>query len=259
MAASDLLELALDSHGGLERWRAAQEVRIDMRGGGLVFAARAPLRRRGRAGGTVHFSTDEPRTIFYPSRNPKFPAPIDDGQLGVYDKGSVWIEGLSGETLARRDEARAAFAGLRHQLRWDRLDEIYFKGYALWNYIAAPFMFTRNGFQLREGRPFRHRDERWRTLEVTFPDDVPTHSREQTFYFNERGILQRHDYVAEVIGSYAVSAHSVYDHKTFDGIVVPTRHKVTLRAGHRATPGPATIWIRIDDFKLVQRTGGPDA
>jgi hypothetical protein len=254
MAAADLLELALDGHGGLERWRAAREVRIRIRSGGLVFAAREPLRRRGHAGGTVHFSTDEARTVFYPSANPKFPAPVDDGQIGVYDKGSVWIESSSGEALVRRDQARAAFAGLRRQLWWDRLDAIYFRGYALWNYIAAPFMFTRSGFQLREGKPFKHRDEVWRTLEVTFPDDVPTHSREQTFYFNEQGILQRLDYVAEVVGSYAVSAHSVYDHETFDGIVVPTRRNVTPRVGQRAAPGPAMIWIRIDDFELVPRT-----
>jgi len=33
--------------------------------------------------------------------------------------------------------------------------------------------------------------ETWRPLQVTFPADIHTPCREQTFYFNATGLLQR--------------------------------------------------------------------
>src|SRR6202140_2481150 len=30
--------------------------------------------------------------------------------------------------------------------KWDQLQRVYFLGYAMWNYLAAPFIFVRDGF-----------------------------------------------------------------------------------------------------------------
>ena len=52
-------------------------------------------------------------------------------------------------------------------------------------------MFTRPGFQLKELDRHRENGTLWRRLHVTFPADIPTHCHEQTFYFNQEGVLQR--------------------------------------------------------------------
>ena len=50
------------------------------------------------------------------------------------------------------------------------------------------------GFEVRERGPWLEDRERWRRLVVRFPADVPAHSREQTYYFDEHGLLRRLDY-----------------------------------------------------------------
>ena len=52
------------------------------------------------------------------------------------------------------------------------------------------------------------------------PRSFDTHSREQTFYFDERGVLRRHDYVAEVVGGWAHGAHYCADHVEAGGLEV---------------------------------------
>ena len=49
---------------------------------------------------------------------------------------------------------------------------------------------------------------------VRFPDDYPTHSAEQTFYFNQQGLLKRLNYVVDILGGgpAAGGAHYCFDH-----------------------------------------------
>ena len=47
---------------------------------------------------------------------------------------------------------------------------------------------------------------------------------EQTFYFNEKGLLQRLDY--EAVGP---TAHYCFDHTAFGGLVFPTLRRVVRR------------------------------
>jgi len=114
-------------------------------------------------------------------------------------------------------------------------------------------MLAGNGFALREGTPLQQGDEVWRSLVATFPPDIPTHSRQQTFYFDERGWLRRLDYTAEVIYSWAASSNLCADHKRFSGILVPTRRRVVLRLGQRPLPGLAIVWIKVEEFELIPR------
>jgi len=258
MAATDLLEQAIDAHGGMERWRSAREVRVRLSSGGRLFDQRLPKARR--VSGEVRFSTDRPYAEFagyrffvtgniqgenWKSTTPSFPA--------VFDNGAVRIEGPGGTALGPRQDGRASFARFSRRLWWDQLDGLYFRGYAMWNYVTAPFMLAGNGFALREGTPLQHGDEVWRSLVATFPPDIPTHSPEQTFYFDERGWLRRLDYTAEVIYSWATSSNLCYDHKRLSGILVPTRRRVVLRMGGRPLPGPTIVWIKVEEFELIPR------
>jgi len=67
----------------------------------------------------------------------------------------------------------------------------------------------------------------WRVLEVTYPDDVPAHTKVQQLYFDHDFMLRRLDYVTDVLSG--VAAHYCYDHVTIDGLIFPTLRRVVRR------------------------------
>jgi hypothetical protein len=160
--------------------------------------------------------------------------------------------------VAARDDPRPEFRRLRRQFRWDDLDLLYFAGYALWGYATAPFIFRRPGFEVEEADPWREDGETWRALRVRFPDAIPAHSRQQLYYFDDRGLLRRNDYTAEVFGSWARATHYCWDHETFDGIVVPTRRTaMPRRRNGRPLTAVSLVKIAIDD--VAAGDAGPPA
>ncbi len=241
MAEPDLLTLALDTAGGLARWHSVREIRARLRSGGFALAARGRPRAFARYEATI--ATDAPRVVIAP-----YPRP---GARGIFEAGLVRIESEAGETLALRENPRALFTGWRRKLWWDALDALHFAGYALWNYFNAPFILGRPGFETAELEPWEEGGERWRRLRVRFPSVVPTHSREQVFYFDAAGRLRRHDYTAEVFGGWARAAHYCTDHRDFGGLLLPTRRRVyPRRRDGRPRPFPTLVWIDVDDVHL---------
>ncbi len=129
---------------------------------------------------------------------------------------------------------------------WDQLHRLYFTSYAVWNYLNTPFLFTLPGFEVREIEPHQENGESWRCLWVKSPPDIPTHNGfqaggEQTFFFDEKGLLQRLDYVA--VGP---AAHCCFDHATFGGVVFPTLRRVVSRPGPRVN-APTSVLLQITD------------
>jgi hypothetical protein len=98
--------------------------------------------------------------------------------------------------------------------------------------------------------------ESWRGLKVIFPRSYVTHSTEQTVYFDAKGLIRRHDYSVDVSGG-AKTAHYLFDHRTFDGIVFPTRRRVHLRGPDRQ-PQRDLVIISADlsDFDLSRAGPG---
>ncbi len=222
------LEEAVAAHGGLERWRSAASIEAEVRSGGVALATKlagGPFRRY-----RALVSASEPRTVIEP-----YPAA---GARGVFERDRVRIEAEDGRVLAERDDPRSRFPGGRRRLWWDRLDALYFAGYALWNYLTTPYLLLSDGVEARE---------EGRRLQVTFPPGMPTHSREQTFWFDDQGLLERLDYTAEVFGGWARAAHLCAEHRTYDGLVFPTRRRVVPRSGAgRPRRGPTLVRIDLD-------------
>jgi hypothetical protein len=233
----DIVEQAIAAHGGLDLWENAGEVSVQISSGGLAFASKF----QGHAVRDVEarVSVRGQHVILAP-----YPGP---GQRGVLDQdGTVRIETDDGELVEARGNARDAFADLRHKLWWDRLDILYFATYAIWTYVSTPFVFTREDYQLVELDRWVEHGESWRRLAVTFPDHVHTHSREQVFYVDASGLIRRHDYTAEPIGGWAKAAHYLLDHRSFDGLVVPTRRRVYPRkSNNQRHVGPLLVWIEM--------------
>ncbi len=88
-----------------------------------------------------------------------------------------------------------------------------------------------------------------RRLKVTFPANVHSHSTEQVFYFDARGLLRRHDYSVDIIGG-SDSAHYVSEHKTFGGIVFPTKRRV-YAYGADSRPVLDRIAVSIDFHEIT--------
>ncbi|MEH1092453.1 hypothetical protein [Micromonospora sp. CPCC 205739] len=212
---SDLTHAVIRAHGGLDRYQQFSSATVHFRSGGALWAIkgqegifdRAAVRVDLRRQFASHFPFKAPdlRTSFTAQR--------------------VAVEGDTGEVKAERLNPRASFAGHVLETPWDDLDVAYFAGYAMWTYLTSPFTFARPDFQTENLSPVTEEGETWNRLKVTFPDDIATHSREQTFYFDQDGLLRRHDYTAEVLNA-GPAAHYCYDHKEFGGIMVPTRRCV---------------------------------
>jgi hypothetical protein len=241
--SAGLLDEVLEAHGGLERWSEVRRISARVRAGGLLPRTRMPGNRLADVEATVELA--RPRTVLDP-----FPGP---GRRGVFEGAGSRIETADGEAVESRDDARPLFSGrsgLRRNLRWDALDSVYFAGYALWNYLTTPHLLTRDGVEVVEGESRAEGGERWRRLEVRFPPGLPTHSREQAFLVDGRGLVRRHDYTAEVVGGFAKAAHYCDEHREFGGLVFPTRRRVVPRGPRGGgLRGPVLVSLEIGEVR----------
>ena len=82
-----------------------------------------------------------------------------------------------------------------------------------------------------------------------FSPDIPTHSPEQIFYFDDKGLIRRLDYSTVITKTTA--AHYLHDHKNFSGLVVPTLRRAYFRMPDgRAQPEPVTVELGYSDLTL---------
>lgn len=239
--ATELLDEVMAAHGGADRFAAAREIAIDLSSWGALFLLKRQRRRLPAF--ECRIQTATPHAVFAP-----YPQP---GRRGVFTGDAVRIEADDGEPLIERRDPRAAFHRRRRIVHWDDLDLLYFAGYAWWNYLTTPFLLARPGFDVTEIEPLRFRGEELRRLRVRFPDDVPTHCREQVFAFSSDGLLRRHDYTAEVIGGFATGAHLTSEHVRAGGLTFPTRRRVKPRGPRGIVlPGPTIVGLDVTDVAV---------
>src|SRR6266480_260036 len=193
----DLLTRAVDAHGGLSRWREIEAFQLRMSTDGGLW------RLKGLPDGlrdvTLRIQAHRPIVTITPFGG--------EARTGHFTPDRVWIEDANGGVVEERVAPRASFAGHVLTTPWDKLQELYFVSYALWNYLAIPFVFTEPGFETREIGPHEENGETWHRLLVKYPPSIPTHCAEQVLYFNAQGLLQRMDYSADVVGAPIVFAH----------------------------------------------------
>lgn len=146
-------------------------------------------------------------------------------------------------------------SGVRRNVRWDPLDTAYFAGYASCNYLTAPFLLTCDGVTVTECEPWRESGQQWRRLLATFPAHLHTHCRQQTFYVDPDGLIRRHDFVAEPVGTWARAALYCDQHRRLDGLTFPTRRRVLPRGpGDRALPRPTLLALEFDEIDIETRS-----
>ncbi len=231
---SELRDLVIDAHGGIARWNKVKAIDGDMSITGLLWARKGWPDVLQDVHVTV--STKIQSTSYRP-----FTAP---NKRSVYQPDQTRIETLDGQVLQERRDPRPAFQNHVPETQWDELDLAYFSGYAMWNYLTTPFVFSWPGVLCEEIAPWNENGNVRRRLKVTFPDSIATHCPEQIFHIDGNGMISRLDYSAVVVGSIP-TAHYVSDYKTFDGIKIATKRRA-LRRNPDGTAMPAPIAVAID-------------
>ena len=173
--AMQIVHEAIEAHGGMDYWSSIGALEAEISASGFLFTAKQrPVLHRVR----MRAVTDEPRFTFF-----DFPKPGQTAELIGNDEVRI-LDGKR-NIVAKRENPRAEFRGIRRQFIWDDLDFIYFAGYATWNYLTMPFILQRKGFRIEALEPLPGTLGQFTRLQVTFPADIPTHSRQQIFDFDD--------------------------------------------------------------------------
>ena len=239
---TDLQDIAIAAHGDIERWRSYDRLTARVINGGALWEI------KGQGDVLGHYTASIELHRQFASHTPFG----GEGLRSHFTPERVAVETTEGVVVQERINPRGAFAGHVLDTPWDRLHAAYFTGYAMWNYLTEPFSFTEPGFEFAELEPWQEDGETWRRLQVTFPEHLVTHTRVQTYYIDDRGLIRRHDYHPDVLGpSDRDSAHYSWDHKEFDGFVFPTKRSVHLTDENgRKVPEPVVVSIELDDIAL---------
>jgi hypothetical protein len=218
--ARAVIERACRSYGGDDHWRRL-ELRLEMRAlAGLIPAMKGVGKTFPRPGRML--VRPAARSVIFED----YPTP---GTRACFEDGMIWLED-DGRRHTGAANHRGSFTGWQKWRRWQPLDAVYFFGYAVTHYHAVPFT-------LPEGRLLRHRAHaQGDILTVELPRSLHTHNRRQTFHFDAEGLIQRHDYVAEIVGWWAAGAHFWRDYVRVDGFPVARTRHVVARLGGQPVP-----------------------
>jgi hypothetical protein len=231
---SDLLNFAVEAHGGSTLWKRLSVVKAGVSITGALWAFKghpnllkdveleAKLHEQKL---TMHLLGKDRRIILTPNR--------------------IEIETESGIMVEGRDDPRASFEGHRRETPWDELHVAYFASYAIWADLTSPFLYTCPGIVTQELPPWQEDGEIWRPLKATFPDTITRHSREQISYFGPDGLLRRHEYTVDFLGG-APGLNYAAKYRNVAGVMVPMERRVYAYDGHkRKIPEPLLVAINV--------------
>ena len=231
---NDLLKLAIGGHGGLHRWEQISRFRAAVSITGTIWT------HKGRPGllncVVLEGETRDQRLTISP-----FPRP---GRYATWEPSRQTIRTAEGALVAERRDPVAAFIERTRESPWDEFQVAYVVSEANWNYFVAPFLFARRDVETEESWPWWEDGQVWRRLLVTYPERIVAHTRQQTCYFDDTGLLRRLDYSVDVLGGGA-AVHYPARYRAFDGIMVPTRREVFAR-NPDGSPNLGSVSVAID-------------
>jgi hypothetical protein len=209
-----LLAFAIEAHGGMNAWNEFDSLRANVSIGGVLWDMKQlpGIFKNVR----IELKLREHHVITHL---------VDVGERIIFTTNQMSLESESGEVLNTRADPRSAFAGQSADSRWDKLHAGYFASYALWGYLTTPFLYTYPGFDAREIDPWHENGERWRVLQVTFPDGSAAHTRTQYVYFGDDGLVRRHLYTVDILGG-APGTNYAFEYQAANGVMIATRRRI---------------------------------
>ncbi len=192
----ELLEKALEAHGGLDRWKSFEKVEAQIVSGGGFFSLKGLLQDADPRQMTVWLHEERSSVLPYGAPD----------QRTMFTPDRIAIEKLDGTVVAERLTPKDSFAGHQMHTPWDPLHRAYFNGEALWTYLTTPFLLAVEGVRVEETEAWTEGAETWRVLRAWFPGAIETHSAIQDFFFGEDFLLRRHDYNVNIAGGFGASS-----------------------------------------------------
>jgi hypothetical protein len=219
---SGFLDEVIDAHGGIDRWKSYKQVEATIVSGGGFFPLKGLLQDADPRRTTVWLH--EQRSSLVPYGAPD--------QRSTFTSERIAIEKLDGTVVAERPAPKDSFAGHQMNTPWDALQLAYFNGEALWTYLVTPFLLAMDGVRVEETEPWKEGEQTWRVLRAYFPGAIETHSLVQDFFFDDAGLLRRHDYQLNIAGGFGAS-QLTSQYTTANGIALPTRRRAYTRGPDR--------------------------
>ena len=236
---TELLDLAVRAHGGLERWRQIRSIRVAASITGAIWFVKG----QGDALKDVVLTADtdsERLSVEFPGQDKR----------AIFEPQRIVIEHMDGTPIVQRDDPEQSFVGQQRETPWDAIHVIYFVGEALWTYLNVPFLYTQDGFVTEEITPIEVDGEVWRRLRVTFPDHIKSHTRTQISCFGPDGLLRRHDYTVDILGG-ATGLNYASEYRDVSGIVIPTKRRIYAFEGdYQPVWDPLLVSIDMGEITL---------
>jgi hypothetical protein len=236
---SDLLEMAVDAHGGLDRWNEVASVKIDVSITGAIWYVKGQPDVLNDIVMVADTTRERVATAF-----------VGQDRATVFEPDRVVLSTADGMVTETREDPEESFAGQTADSPWDAVHVAYFSGEALWTYLNTPFLYTQKRFVSDEIASIEVAGETWRRLKVIFPDEVRSHTREQIFNFGPDGLLRRHDYTVDILGG-ATGLNYASDYREIDGLMFPTKRRVYAYQGdYELVPEPLLVAVDIGAITL---------
>jgi hypothetical protein len=236
----ELAALAIRAHGGLSRWQKLARLSARQRVHGMMF--RHIAQRELFNDTKITIALHRQWASHAPFAGPALRSSMEPQRVA--------IESVSGQVMAERLNPRLSFGDQHGDAPMDTLQIAYFIGYAMWMSLTTPFNFAMPGVYCSEIAPWDEYGECWRRLRVRYPPSIASHCDEQVFYFDDAGLLQRHDYNIDVAGGIPVADY-VATHNHGGGIVVPASRVLLQRMpDNTALAEPSILEIGLGDILL---------
>ncbi len=237
---SDLLDLAVQAHGGLKGWNKLKSMKVAASITGAIWYVKG----KGDVLKNVILTADTKQEHLVTD----FPG---QDKRSLFEPDRIVMEKVDGTLIACRDNPEKSFEGQQRETPWDDIHVAYFCGEALWTYLTTPFLYTYEGFETEEISSIQVDGETWRRLKVTFPDYVKSHTREQISCFGPDGLLRRHDYTVDILGG-ATGLNYASEYRDVDGVKLPTKRRVYAYEGdYQIVKEPLLVAIDIGEISFT--------
>lgn len=239
---NDLVNLAIEAHGGLERWNQYSSLSAHLVQGGALWGLKGK-------GGLL----DDVNVTVALKRQWASHAPFGSADVrSSFEKDRIALERQDSSLIEELKDPRTSFAGHTLETPWSDLQLAFFAGCAMWTYLNVPFVLAQPDVHSKELSPWDETGETWRRLEVIYPETLEVFSKKQMLYFAANGELRRMDYDVEIAGN-TPGAHYVSDYTEVSGIRFPTRRKIYPRTPDGTSLAePLVVSIDLDDITLIK-------
>ena len=236
---NDLLQKAVDAHGGLKRWNQISSITVAASLTGAIWFVKGQGDYLKDV--VMHVDTTRERMVTdFPGQDKRF----------LFEPNRLVMEKRDGTLIQARNDPERSFEGQLRETPWDDLHVAYFQGEALWTYLNTPFLYTQRGFETEEIASINVEGETWRRLKITFPDYIKSHCHEQISCFGPDGLIRRHDYTVDILGG-ATGLNYASDYREVGGIIFPTKRRIYAYEGdYKLIPEPLLVEIDMGEITV---------